>query len=444
MKERLLKICRWQYLYLGVLAVLFFILHLKLPLNTGDDIFFLNSLQDQTLWQYLSSRYETWTSRLIIETALIGVVRYSWLWRILDTAMVVVIAVAMSKLISAEEKRIRGLLIALLILAYPFIDISSAGWIATTVNYLWPLALGLVAMIPIKKMLLKETIFWWECPIYALSLLFAANNEQMCALLCGVYGVFLIYLWKKRLLRPLLLIQLCIALLSLIFILTCPGNDSRYISEISTWFPEYAQFSFFGKLELGFSSTLYHYVMEPNMLVLVFIVLMFVAIWTRKERSDMMLFGAGVLLICVLIFSTLGSFFEQWIPAVAEIRGALTTNGTLINPASFITWIPDLILLAISVLMLVMLYHSFDNKKLALLNVIILFSGFCSRLIMGFSPTIWASVDRTFIFMYFAIILCCVYLGLELYRHNREWFWLCCALLTPLSMLTFLTTIYRI
>ena len=52
------------------------------------------------------------------------------------------------------------------------------------------------------------------------------------------------------------------------------------------------------------------------------------------------------------------------------------------------------------------IYISFDDKKIAFMNIFILGAAFCSRIAMGFSPTLYASAERTFIFAYFSLIIC--------------------------------------
>ena len=445
MKAGLLKDSQTPYLYYAVFAVLVFGLHLFLSVNTGDDLAFVTFLDNQTLLQFLSHRYETWTSRLLIETAVLWAIQYPWLWKLLDTAMLVLTAVGLSKLIPAPGmEQERNIFIILLCLLYPFTDMSSAGWLVTTVNYVWPLALGVVALLPLKKVLFGENFRRWEYPLYVAALIFAANNEQMCALLLGFYGIFFVYALIKRKFKAIIGVQMGLALISLIFILTCPGNEARYTSEVLTWFPTYGDISFLGKLELGFSSTLYHYVMAPDFVFLFFSLLVFACVVQQNSQRPLIAICSGLPLAAVLIFGIFGEIFSTIVPIVATLRKALTNSGTGVSFASPHSFLPDLVLLAVLALLVLGLYGAFDNKRMAFLNILILFAGFCSRLIMGFSPTIWASADRTFIFMYFAIIICCVFLGMELLKMNRSWFYRSCALLAVLALLTYLNNLYQL
>ena len=56
---------------------------------------------------------------------------------------------------------------------------------------------------------------------------------------------------------------------------------------------------------------------------------------------------------------------------------------------------------------------------MSLLVNIIFLAGFASRMIMAFSPTLYASSTRTFIFMYFSIIICGTFIFKEI-LNNME------------------------
>lgn len=63
------------------------------------------------------------------------------------------------------------------------------------------------------------------------------------------------------------------------------------------------------------------------------------------------------------------------------------------------------------------IYICFKGRFKGLLCIyILLLLGFASRIAMGFSPIIWASNDRTFIYMYFSVIICSLILYQEIYE----------------------------
>ncbi|EGO9501611.1 hypothetical protein DQ176_12745, partial [Enterococcus faecalis] len=48
---------------------------------------------------------------------------------------------------------------------------------------------------------------------------------------------------------------------------------------------------------------------------------------------------------------------------------------------------------------------SFDDKKTAIFLAILMIMGFCSRVIMGFSPTVWASGMRTYYILFIVVAI---------------------------------------
>lgn len=120
----------------------------------------------------------------------------------------------------------------------PLFSLYSAGWITTTVNYLWALTLGTVALRPIKRWFIGQKCTLSEYIFCPLCVIFAANMEQMGAILFGVYLLCGIYFLvaRRRWERFYVLMLGCI-LLSILFTLASPGNNIRYMAEAQRVFP---------------------------------------------------------------------------------------------------------------------------------------------------------------------------------------------------------------
>ena len=93
-------------------------------------------------------------------------------------------------------------------------------------------------------------------------------------------------------------------------------------------------------------------------------------------------------------------------------------NATGINGK--LTAMPNLICLAmilfVSFTLIYLLYKVFDNN---LIYPLILFGGFVSRLMMGFSPTVFASSSRTSIILYFSALVLSLIIYRELYNSKE-------------------------
>jgi len=392
-----------------LLAAGAFLLHVFLILNWGDDVFFRDSIKPEnvTLLSFLTERYFKWSSRLIIEAVMVFITHVPVLWWFLDSAVMVLAAHSLSRLLPKMDKKTNYLLVCLVFI-YPFIDMRTAGWIATTMNYIWPLAFGLYAMVSIKKILHGEQLKIREYVLNVFCILYAANHEQMGTLLAGFFVFFCIYqVVVQKELHWFLALQAMFSVASVVFILTAPGNEIRTLWTIETHFPGYVALSLFDKIEMGFSSTLFGLVMKPDLSFLIFGLLLFLTAKVTKQ-SRLFIIIASVPLFFSLLFGLLGPVLGKLLPFMGSIRGAMTETGTNPSFSNPMSLIPDLLLIVVCLSVVVSLYKLFEEKRDAWLVLLVLGAGFASRMIMAFTPAIWFSEDRTFMFLYVALIYCSV------------------------------------
>lgn len=413
-KKQMISFIKSENFPFFVLTIFLLIVHAFIKLQgQGDDTYFQSALRDYNLFDWTIFRYNNWTSRNLVEIVLVIIVWHQNVWRFLNVAMMVLGAISISKIFSNKKSKITNWVICVLFLCLPRSTHNSAGWITTTVNYSWVLCLGLFAMIPVKKIIYKERIFWYEYIVYFLAMIYAINLEQMCFILLVVYGIFTCYIYYlDRKLNWFLLSGVIINFASLIFIVTCPGNANRNASEIVTWFPDYGNLSFFRKIEMGYSSTLFEFIMRVNWIFLFFAVVLFICVFLKQKNMFYRIISL-IPVLCNFIFSFFVKLFGGYVPILSKIKYSLTQYGTglSLDPS---TWIPDIILSLVCISILISLYVIFENKKMTILTIFILLLGFASRMMMSFSPTIWASGTRTFIYMYISVLICSIILFQQL------------------------------
>ncbi|MBT2655288.1 hypothetical protein J7E81_08530 [Bacillus sp. ISL-18] len=447
LESKLLTFYKSSYFPIMILSLGMLLIHFVLNLDhPGDDKSFMKVLSNDHLnpLAYLTTRYHTWSSRVLIEFILIFVVHFPVVWRLLDTGMMVLIAVSISKLIPTSKSREKNWLITGLLFMYPFVHMASAGWIATTLNYIWPLALGLFSMIPIKKYLCSEKVFWYEFLFYIPALIFAANQEQLCVILLSVYVVFTVYFALIKKVNWFMIVQTIISGISFLFIITCPGNAARNVKEVTRWFPEFNTISFPRKVEMGFSSSLFEFVMKPNIIFTLFSFLLLLCV-VLTHHKKILRFIAGIPFASSLVFGIFNNELGGTFYAITKAKNSMTKFGTGIRLNSVTSWVPDLLLVVISLAVLISLYFLFKNKKTSLIALFILLLGFGSRMIMSFSPTIWASGPRTFLFMYVAFIILTVLLfQIILDSKSKIFKSLSINTVTVLAILSFFNTFYTL
>lgn len=413
------------YLPFIVLFLFMIFIHFIIDLGWGDDVYFANVFGDagpslEKWWENIVWRYNNWSSRLVIETILYLLACYPLLWRILDTLMMVWIAVGFSIFFNDDKRMSTNWIIVLSIICFPFESMSTAGWIATSVNYLWPLAAGLIVLVPLNNIIKKKNTSKLINIIAFLATFLATNQEQMCFIICALYVFFLCYLFlKKQKIKFFLKLETFVCILNLFFILTCPGNQVRKISEIERWFSSYPQLSFLRKVEMGYSSSLYEFFMNLNLVFVLFTVMLVLAVYVNKRKYNKIYISLSMIpLVTSIIMGLLYNITKDIFPFITSLTQAMTDIGTGIAISNLTSWIPDIFITGELFCIIICLIICFMDKRKAIFACYILFIGLLSRWIMGFSPTIWASSTRTFIFMYFSFIALIVILFDEIEKKN--------------------------
>ena len=386
----------------------YIIIHYLIKIDRGDDVeYFQNILQDQSLIDYYKFRYVRWSSRLLIETFLIFFTHNIWLWKILDTLSILIIIYSISYLCNCNYKE--KWFLTLLVMCYPFYDMYSAGWIATTLNYLWPLTFVFISVLYIKR-LFNRNLKFYEKIILFFSVIFASNQEQTAFILFFVvlYSAIEYYRVKHKY-SIIIMTLLLLNILSLIFIMTCPGNSLRVIKEINNWFPGYDDLSFYDKIYLGLLRIEKVIIAIPNAIYLIFCFVIYYAI---NNYTNSRLFK--IISILPLFIVLLHVFFKQYYSSIILEKHFYVPEDLheiIYRSRSFFP-IVTLFLSFICVIFSITKMQ-FNNKGIINYHyplILFLIIGVSSQMILAFSPTLYASDYRTFIFLYFTLIFASVFI----------------------------------
>lgn len=407
-KENIKRMVTSYCFPLMIFGVLMLVFHLILPIHFGDDEYFANVLRNSatidTWFDFMRFRYYGWSSRLVIEGALTLITHATMLWRLLDTLAVTWVAVAFSIFFNPEKRSSVNWFIVYAVFTFPLHMMASAGWIATTLNYYWPLAFGLLALLPICDTLRKKRTAVPVCILSMFALIYAVNQEQMCAVMLAVCGLSLVYLYvRDKKMYRFIVCEVLICLGSMVFILMCPGNGARKISETGTWFPEYANLSLLTKLEMGYSSSLYEIIMKSNLVFSLLCIVLTAAVFCRSKKHICQAISV-IPLAASVIMGTFADVFSLILPNLTALRDRMTETGTGFQLTNVYTWIPEAFITCVLLSVLAGLCFAFEDIKESLFAACLLLTGLASRCVMGFSPTIWVSSERTCTFMYFSLI----------------------------------------
>ena len=409
-----------------LLFVLQFILYIFITPNRYDDEFFINRITEYSMEEFLSMRWEEWTSRMLIEFVLCSVLKISkYAWIIGQTLAMTLLGYSIIKLFVKEGEHKKTILsVALtLILIYPMDRMSSAGWGATTVNYIWPFATAMFSLIALKKIWNKEKIKPILYPLYMAGLIFGCNQEQVCALMCLVHGFFTILLIArdKTKVSKFWILQTLIVLISLLVIIYCPGNAVRTTSEIATAYPDFESLTLIDKLGLGVTSTVTELIANANVVFVVFTLVL--AVMVCNLYKDNLVRGVSLIpFMSVIVFGVGKDIFTRMFPYFDMYRNIITQNRPMVSAGNFteltnfVPIIMSFAILGFIVLCLLLIFKKLKNNLATFIFIV----GFGTRCAMAFSPTIFASTNRTFVFMEFAMIICTLLLIQEYMKKDDK------------------------
>ncbi|MDO4565978.1 MAG: hypothetical protein Q4B42_01480 [Oscillospiraceae bacterium] len=417
--EKLEAFCsRWYSPFVFLLAATALIHCIIEPGSKDDAVYASYLFEHGSGLNYLISDYHAWSSRQVIESVLIYIIHFKVLWAVFDTLIFTLAAFSVSYICGTLKDLRINRWICLFALVYPFADTGTAGWVVTTVYYIWTMSLCLISIIPVAKIMRGERICGWEYPLYVLALLFSANIEFCTAILICVYGVFALIALKKKLPYKFMLAQTALLCAMMVYIFTCPGNEMRRVNETAGQFPEFDTIPLWQKFEMGYSSTWYEFIMQPNFFFLAFALLLALAVFSLN-RSNALRGLSLAPLTASAAFGIVASTNSFIAPSLSLISGALTKYGTWVDTGSLKSLLPDIIITAVFASIIASFFAVFEKKADAWLCSFALLLGFGSRMTMSLSPTIWVSGSRTFIYMYFSFIVCAALIAREWLRREK-------------------------
>lgn len=412
------KIIKNKYFYLITFFIITLIIHQFFNLMNDDLTFFSKILDKKSILAFTKERYLTWSSRVLIESILIIVSRNVIIWRITNSLVITLLIYSIEKIFFNTNNKNNIIFIIILFMLYPFYQMAEAGFAATTINYLWPLTFLIYSFIPLQNIYNNKTINKKKLPLYLLSYIFACNQEQAVCIGLAVAIISLIYCIKNNKDKKYPIALLIISILSLLFIALCPGNNIRKITEIKNCYPNYTKTTFIDKIFLGIVSTCS--ILISNFLVIfLFGFLLFIIIYKQQHKRYIKLIALIQFLI-ILIISIYRCYIFLKSNSVLEAYtyGIFYYNTSASHPFKF-----NIINIFIFSFCLTMVFtycyllaKIFKDKWL--FPVLLLLIGCGTRLLMGFSPTIFDSGSRTTIFLYFSIL----FLIIMLLKNNKDIF----------------------
>lgn len=397
------------------LVSIFITVILSFAKMANDDIagMHLDSGTITDYWQKAIDMYSTWASRVLINFFVFMFADDNTIWWAISIGIsIYMLMYAISTLFVNKNAKTCNIFIASMVLLYPFYDLTTAGWIATTTTYFIPTAFGFFCLIPIKKIAKQETFKLWEYLLFSVTLIYATNNEQVMVIVLGCYASATIYFLFLKKCHVFCIVQLVLSFLSCGLILLCPGNQSRKKTEIIRWYPSWNMLGKIDKAELGYSTTM-EWLFFGNNIFIITIYLLFLYIIWQKYKNNIIRMIALIPAIFTIAFGPFKVISNYLFPSLTALTSPISQYG-LVTAAnrgdleSFGKYAVWGVLLLFTCIELILLAQKFSTL---LISITIIGAGTASRLAVGFSPTIFASRYRTCEVMAFCIIAvaCMIY-----------------------------------
>lgn len=396
------------YLYIFIVSVLYAIqyyINNKIT-PVGDQTAFLKYAEEfQYNYLYFGiDRYFTWSSRLLIESATLLFSVHEKLF-VIVSALATFVFLLPSKKFSKELPWLPGFLIFICIPASEFL---SAGSIPTYVNYILPTSFMLFSLYfrHSSNLLVKIASF--------VSFVFAVMQEQL-AIYAFLWIVFeLIRDWKINSDRNWNILFVVVSSLGILSAKLAPGNTIRFMKNVDSWFPNFINLNSIQKVGLGILETGDGLLSVSFAFVTLFLI---VSVILSIYKNN---FTSFILSIVVLL--TILSHKFEWrsiLFTLSAVSKLARESGTF--EFNFVYLGAVLFYFVILFILLFIIWSLSDSKDKVWLSYLFII-GLLGRMVISFSPTLYASDTRTYLpIMLSVFIITCKFIN-EIYlkiKHRK-------------------------
>lgn len=397
------------FLFLTVVSFLFTAYVLTKRGHLGDQPWFAAQAEifDYNYLAFAMERYQVWSSRFFIEALTMYFSVHFWSFTVTFFLTTFSFLVSLKMLFLKEAPTIVTYLYpCLLFIVFPLDLLISAGMIPTVVNYYFPVAWFVVAWS-----LLSQKRRGFRFLAYALLfIVFTQEQLAVVGVLLGIYCLIEGKVLHKKWSVPHIIATL-MAFLGVILTVINPGNDNRLAMEISKWYPDFETLSVIDKLFLGFIDTNRTLFMNGILLSVYFFYGILLITALRKKQWLTGLVALGSMCVMVIFQFRLWTPFNQLLVYVNDLWSFSLGSQAIIVLSGF-----TLLLL----LIVWMLFTVFQEKLTAVRVIVLLIIGYGSRMLVSFSPTIYASELRTYVVFATALYVTMILLLCEISNNTSD------------------------
>lgn len=169
----------------------------------GDDLSFMGGVSEGSFADFVKSRCVRWTSCSLIDVYQIVITHSDiWLWRVLDSFMLLVVIESFLYLFIPQKNGKFSVLAYMLVLFFLPKVLNVESWASTSMNYIWPMA-AFCGLLVIFKTYLNKSVSFSTYVYLVIFTLFAADNEYIIAIMLALPLLYLLYVYFAEKITPL-------------------------------------------------------------------------------------------------------------------------------------------------------------------------------------------------------------------------------------------------
>lgn len=401
-----------QYLPVILFVALVYMAVSQSVIESGDDIVFREAPTAYNgIGNALSSLYETWAGRIpILYTTMVILNFPIEVWRVISalifgiTLLVLVYGSGYDRK-DVWMKTIAGALGAMLLVAiHPDVWDNGVFWITGCINYLWGAGAFMVSMLPFFLKMTKRHVSKWLYVVACISTIYGCYIEQSAAVaICyGLFCIIVLFIRERKagVLTFLkqhvgLLILTVFIIINTIIMFSAPGNYVRNESELIQWYQTYDMYDFWDRLVIGFANMMGSIRMYGVWFMIILSAFLVKTCIHRRSWFNLLLS------LCI------GGYFIGMAYYPMDTEEVYWLYNFAVNLDTYFyqeVYMAVGIALAVILGLAMILLKEFDLQGNSKFISVIFLGAICSGLVMGFSPTMYASGTRVYFIPFLLII----------------------------------------
>lgn len=398
-------------LFFIIFLCAFSYLKLKGISHYSDDVVFSQEAHTPDIFQWLITRYQSWSSRTAIEFVLLKIINHKQTWAFLNSFFFAVTICSLSWIVAKNKKDaiLASLFFVLVILFTIKKGFIKEGilWMTGSVNYLWPFALSILGFALLKRCTTEQN-FYRNAIVTAIIFFFSSFSEQIVVI--NLFLLPTIALLYRGPVRKAALISLAATLLVFTYIILSPGNTRRLYLEIGRWMPDFVNLNFVDKVLMGLNLAFDQmFTVQP---IAVGIIYLCLALILRNNKK------AQIFSLLLLIATITLSLIERRVFATSNFDAIYKFSSKNITSTFAIARAATVIIFALATTLLLFLAQ--QERKTAWLIAIAYIASYSGTVMLGLSPTIYASEQRVLMVSGMMVSALAAYLALQTCAMSRS------------------------